>query len=370
MEEKNEQVTESQEQTQEEKDEAGFEQEVVETEEEQRERKMKNLVSVAILLGALFVGSLFVDIAQLVSGKGFSQRVLQKTDVFESGGKTWVAFSDPVIKVQVVTDDSCEKCNPAETLVGLKKYMPTILTEKIDAASPEGKELLAKFNTKGIPAFIFSKDLDKTDFFAQAKPFFENKDDLYYLKSAEAGIPVGKYVEAPKIDESSVQVGNKEAKVKIVQFSDFQCPYCKKMHETVIAKILKDYGDKVEFVWKNFPLPIHPQAEGAALAAMCANEQGKFIEFADKLFATQDQWGKTKDTNLFKGYARTLGLNSADFNKCLDDRKYADQIKQESDEAQSFGISGTPATFVDDQFFGGLATYDDLKKAIDEELAK
>jgi len=109
-----------------------IQEEVEETEEEKKDKKIKNLISAIILLAGLFVGSLFVDVAQMVRGGGFSERALKSTDVFSSGGKTWVAYSEPLVKVQVISDDTCEACKPDEVLIGLKQALPTISNEKID----------------------------------------------------------------------------------------------------------------------------------------------------------------------------------------------------------------------------------------------
>ena len=191
------------------------------------------------------------------------------------------------------------------------------------------------------------------------------------LKSAEVGLPVGKYIEAPTAKEGDIQIGNKDSKVSMILFSDFQCPYCKKYHEEVVSKILKGYGDKINFVFKQFPLNFHSQANTAALAVACANEQGKFSQYGDKLFATQETWGKLKDaTATFKTYAAQTGLSAQQFNKCLDDKKYQDQIDRNTEEAKNFGVSGTPSTFINDQFQNGQVTYDSLKEKIEKLLAE
>lgn len=336
-----------------------------------KDKKIKNLISLAILLGGLLIGSIFVDVVQLVRGGGFSQRVLSKTDVFALDGKTWVAYEEPIVKVQVLNDEQCEECKVDDALLGLRRIVPTIMTEKVDINSEAGKKLAEKTGVKTLPAFIFSKDVEKTDLFAQGQQYFDKKDDGYVLKSAEVGLPVGKYIEAPTAKEGDIQIGNKDSKVSMILFSDFQCPYCKKYHEEVVSKILKDYGDKINFVFKQFPLSFHSQAGTAALAVACANEQGKFTQYGDKLFATQEAWGKLKDANAtFKTYAAQTGLSTQQFNKCLDDKKYQDQIDRNTEEAKNFGVSGTPSTFINDQFQNGQVTYDSLKEKIEELLAE
>lgn len=334
------------------------------------DKKVKNLISAVILLAGLFLGSVFVDVAQMVKGKGFSQKILDKTDVFALDNKTWVAYTDPIVKIQVISDDSCEACDPSQALVWFRRVLPTILPEKIDANSQEGKDVLAKFGVKSIPAFIFSKDVDKTDFYTQAQVLFSEKEGSFVLQTVELGLPVGKYVETPSITDEDIQIGNKEAKVKLVEFYDPQCPYCKAFQLNTIQKIIKDYGDKILLVYKNFPLDFHAQAQSAALAVECANEQGKFEIYSSKLFNLQDDWGKSQGTQKFKTYALQTGLNAVQFNKCLDDKKYQDKINKDMEEGKSFGISGTPSIFINDQFKNGAISYDDIKKVIDEELAK
>lgn len=341
--------------------------------EEKQERKIKNLISAVILLAGLFVGSLFVDVAQLVRGGGFSQRILNSTDVFQSEGKTWVAYTEPIIKVQVVTDDACEACKPDEALLSLRRIIPTMLVEKVDVNSQEGKALLAKFEIKTIPALIFSKEVENTELYAQAQQFFIAKDGQFALKTSEVGLPVGKYVEGPKVGENDIQLASKEATVNIVEFTDFQNPSSKKLNESVVKNILKDYGDKVQFVFKQLPIPQYPQTQNAALASECANEQGKFLEYADKLFANQSEWGTVKDaknTQKFKTYASGLGLNYAQFTKCLDEQQYKDKVTKDVQEGQAFGLTATPALFVGSELQEGGATYDDVKKVIEEQLAK
>jgi protein-disulfide isomerase len=337
----------------------------------EKNKKIKNLISVAILLGGLFLGSLAVDAIQFVRGGGFSFGKLAQSDIFEGAGKTWVAFADPIIKVSVLNDEACENCNADDALAQLKTVFPTVLFSKVDVNSEEGKKMATDLNIKTIPAFVFAKEVKKAEFYAKAAPAFSNINEQYVLNTVQIGMPIGRYIDSPKVSTDDIQFGAQDAKVKLVLFTDFQCPYCKAVHP-VIKQALEQYGDKILFVFKNLPLAIHPQAEPAALAAACANEQGKFMPFADKLFDTQDVWGKAKGTQLFKTYAAQLGLNATQFNQCLDSSKYKGLIDQTKTDANDLSIAGTPATFVNGQVLGTTApvTIEGLQKAIDQELAK
>ena len=337
-----------------------------------KDRKIKNLISAIILLAGLFVGSLFVDTVQLFRGGGFSQRALDKTDVFSSNGKTWVAYTDPIVTIQVINDSTCgDPCKPDEVLVGLKQALPTMLTQAIDANSVRGKKIIAQFSLKTLPAFVFSKEIEKTDLFSKAQPFLDKQGDSYAIKSAEAGFPVGKYIAAPTIGDKDIKIGSDDAKVKIVEFSDLANLADAQSYKTIISQIVKDYGDSVQVVFKNYFPPSSQISLSAALASQCANEQGKFLPYAEKLFNSQAAWNKLKDaTGTLEAYASGLGLNYADFKQCLTSKKYQDQVMQLATEGQSFGISSTPSIFIGSDLQGATAKYDDMKKVIDEQLAK
>jgi len=337
--------------------------------ESKNDKKVKNLLSIAILLAGLLVGSLFVDVAQVIKGSGFSSKNLNKSEIFEANGKTWVAYSEPAVGVKVISDDTCEKCDPSEALVWLRRVLPTISAEKVAFDSQAGKDLISKFGVATLPAFIFDGNIAKTDFYTQAQILFDPKDSSFVLKTQELGLEPGKYLNIPEIKEGDATFGKADSNVKVIVFSDFQCPFCKTFWNSLRAT-MKNYEDKVAFSYKHLPLGIHPQANDAALAADCALEQNKFWEYGDKLYATQAVWGKTTDTKLFKDYAVALKLDGAQFNQCLDNKKYQNKIDADKNDANGFGISGTPATFINSQFKNGVVSAADLKAAIDGELAK
>jgi protein-disulfide isomerase len=337
--------------------------------ESTNDKKIKNLISIAILLGGLFIGSLFVDVTQIIRGGGFSVKNLSKSDIFAVAGKTWVAYSEPVVNVKVINDDSCVECDSSEVLIWFRRVLPTISTEKINFDSQDGEKLISQFGIKTLPAFIFDNKLIETDFYTQANVLFEQKEESFVLKTQELGLEPGKYLEAPEIKETNVTLGNTDTNAKVIVFSDFQCPYCKIFWGT-LRETMKAYEDRALFVYKHLPLESHSQANNAALAAACAQEQDKFWEYADKLYDTQDSWGKVVSTQKFKDYARTLGLDATKFNKCLDSTQYQSIIDADKGEAMNFGLSGTPAIFINSQLKKGVLSTEDLQIAIDQELAK
>jgi len=158
--------------------------------------------------------------------------------------------------------------------------------------------------------------------------------------------------------------GNFDASITLVEFSDFECPFCGR-HFPTLNKILSDYQGKVRLVYKHFPLGFHPNAQKAAEASECAWEQGKFWEYHDKVFENQ---ASGLSLEKFKQWAKELGLNTKKFNDCLDSGKYAQKVQADYQEGLQKGVNGTPATFVNGQLVSGALPYESFKKIIDSLL--
>ncbi|MBT4352043.1 thioredoxin domain-containing protein [archaeon] len=154
-----------------------------------------------------------------------------------------------------------------------------------------------------------------------------------------------------------------EGKVIIEEFSDFECPYCSRAVPTV-EEIKKTYGDKVEVVFKNFPLGFHKQAQGASEAAECARDQGNFWEYHDKLF---DNQGALSTAN-YKVWAEELGLDMDKFNLCVDNNEKADIVAKDLKEGQQKGVSGTPTFFVNGRKLVGAQPFAAFKPIIDAAI--
>ncbi|MDO8663834.1 MAG: DsbA family protein [Candidatus Wildermuthbacteria bacterium] len=160
--------------------------------------------------------------------------------------------------------------------------------------------------------------------------------------------------------------GNPEAEVTIVEFSDFQCPFCQGFHPTV-KQILENYPDQVRWVYKHFPLDlIHPNARPAAEASECAAEQGKFWEFSDGLLANQSRLEKA----LYEELAQNLGLSMENFKNCFSARKYKDKVETDYQEGIRVGVRGTPGSFINGELISGALPYATLKTIIDLALSK
>lgn len=335
--------------------------------ERKSQKKIKNLIAVIVLLTGALIGSLFLDFAQMVRGEGFSQKALRDAKVVEYVDQTWVAYDDPKVTVRVFTADDCASCVTDEVLVWLRRIIPTIEATQENINEDILKKEAEDYGIEHIPAFIFSQEIEDTDFFRQAEILFEKNGDEYILKTAQLGVPVGEYITSPTIGDA-ISVGEVSAPITIIEYSDFECPFCKVLHP-VVEEALKEYGDKINYVYKHLPLPDNERSIPAAIAAECAHQQGEFLPYANILFSRQAQWSKQKTDFSFNSYARELGLDRVAFAACLTDEKHTEKISSERDEAIEYGLTGTPTLFVNDQFSGGVITYEELREMIEVELS-
>lgn len=165
--------------------------------------------------------------------------------------------------------------------------------------------------------------------------------------------------------------GNKEAKVIITEYSDFQCPACASYYE-VVKQAHKDFGDNLAIVYRHFPLrQIHMNTEIAALSAEAAGEQSKFWEMHDMLFENQKNWENDKSAkDIFIGYAKELGLNSEQFKKNLDSKDLKDKIEADYQSGVKAGINHTPTFFLNGREIQNPRSYEEFKNIIDEAESK
>jgi protein-disulfide isomerase len=181
----------------------------------------------------------------------------------------------------------------------------------------------------------------------------------------------GEYGVVVELSQPSAQVevgnaprlGSQNAPVQIVEFADYECPYCQKVNAD-LAKLREQFGDQVSMVYKDFPLPMHPLAARAAEAARCAGEQGKFWEFHDELFQS-----KRLQIPDLKQEARELKLDTTRFDQCLDSGEQIATVKKDSQEGQRLGILGTPSFFVNGHFMSGAIGYAKLRETVLQELS-
>ena len=160
-------------------------------------------------------------------------------------------------------------------------------------------------------------------------------------------------------------IGPEDAPITIVEFSDYQCPYCKRWHQEVYQPLLNAYPGQIRLVYRHLPLTsIHPDAFPAAEASMCAGEQNAYWQYHDKLFG-----GSTLGTDVYIQYAQDLGLDMDMFESCINDHKYQSEVQADSDFAVNLGVRSTPTFFINGLAIVGAQPLDIFKQVIDKELA-
>ena len=169
-----------------------------------------------------------------------------------------------------------------------------------------------------------------------------------------------------RVDPVGPARGPANAPVTIVEFSDFECPFCGRF-EPELQRLSKAYPTQVRLIYRNFPLTsLHPDALHAAEAGVCADRQGKFWPMHDLMFAEQNALG----IPALKQKAQRIGLDVKRFDKCLDSGAALQAIKKDEDAAEKLGLSGTPSTFIDGRFLNGAVTYAELTAIVNDELAR
>ena len=176
------------------------------------------------------------------------------------------------------------------------------------------------------------------------------------------------FLEPPRfeVEATGPALGPETAPVTIVEFSDFECPFCKRIYPT-LNQVMDDYDGRVRLVFRQFPLhALHPNAQKAAEASLCADEQGKFWEMHDSLFEGPGGLGIAS----LKTRAADLGLDEDAFGSCLDSGQFADQVAADVTAGRALGVSGTPALFINGRYLSGAQPFEVIARVIDDELQR
>lgn len=165
--------------------------------------------------------------------------------------------------------------------------------------------------------------------------------------------------------------GEEKAPITIVEFSEYECPFCKRYVDETYPQIFDEYGDKIRYIFHDYPLPFHPHAQKMAEVARCAGEQNKYWQMHDLLFKNRETWANKQDASTdIAGYAKSLGLDLEKFNSCLDSGKYTQAVKDDMVLGQSVGVQGTPSFFINGKRLVGAQPFESFKAIIEEELGK
>ena len=236
-----------------------------------------------------------------------------------------------------------------------------------------------KISEKDIDAFIKKQNIPQEHLNPMVREKIKNYLEMEKKKEAmdkwlaeqTKKTPVEVYIPKPKRPSFDIVLGDapvagsKDAKVTVVEFSDFQCPFCAKGAE-VITGLKKKYGNKIQVAFKNFPLPFHNQAKGAAVAGLCAQEQSNdlFWKMHDGMFAAQDQL----DIDSLKKLDKKISAKADQFDQCLTSNKYLARVEAEMEEGKKINVKSTPTFFVNGQMINGAQPIEVFSELIDEEL--
>lgn len=196
--------------------------------------------------------------------------------------------------------------------------------------------------------------------------------------SQQPSQPSAPQITMVSLDDDPVK-GNSDAPVTIVEFSDFQCPFCSRFYQQTLSSLQESYIDtgKVKFVYRDLPLDrLHPNARAAHIAAECADEQGKFWDYHDVLFDKQTEWQSlpaTEFTSTLIQYAMDLELKTASFESCLNSQEIADEVNKDATQARGYGVSATPTFFIGNEKDGytmlrGAQGFASFQSVIDKQL--
>jgi protein-disulfide isomerase len=270
----------------------------------------------------------------------------------------------------------------------LEEAIDTRLLEKEGKARGISADELIRVEVEAkVPAVT---EAEQKEFYEKNKARFGTRPEAEALKQIEAGLRQERMRERRVAfvkdlrDKAGVRIlldppraavgagdddpskGPANAPITIVEFSDFQCPYCARVNPT-LKQVQERYGDKLRMVFRDYPLlQIHKDAAKAAEAGQCAQDQGKFWEMHDKLFENQAKL----QVEALKQSAAEIGLDAASFNECLDSGKHAAEWRKDMEEGERYGVTGTPAFFINGRLLAGAQPLEAFTAVIDEELAR
>jgi protein-disulfide isomerase len=298
------------------------------------------------------------------------------------------------LKLIVVEDSNCTNCNVDEFVSQVQDNLfPQMQVEAVSSTSQRGKDIIEKLDLLILPVYLFSSEIENDEEWVSMASVFnlvQLEEENYYLLNQQVQPPGKVLISDIPIPENTIVIGNPNASVTLYEFSDYECPYCAiaegneelvaqfstsvPNYQPPIPKILDEYVEKglVRYVFYNLPIAsLHPEARIAHLAALCANDQGSWEEFHKKLFADRSDWiSSSNKSETFISYAVEFGLDEEEFEMCLRNEVHAAQIEEESQIANSLGVSGTPAFFVNKFFIEGAQDYLIFQEYIEEELSK
>lgn len=293
----------------------------------------------------------------------------EKMKLYEAESQVYNAIEDVV--TQRYVSDFFEQYKTKNNLSDVYAAQREYFKDKISVSDAEVKKLLDE--NKDNPNLMKIPEAERSN---QVRQYLEGNARRTAMQEfvgaakarGDIQVSVDRPVE-PRLEVSdggNAFRGSKDAKVTIVEFADYQCPFCARMVPT-LQEVVKKYGNKVRWVYRDFPLrEIHPNAMPAAIVANCAGAQGKYFEMHDKLFENFQNLGEP----VYESAAKDLGLDLNKFKQCRSDPKISDEIMHDSADGSALGVNGTPSYFINGRKMGNGGDLREFSRMIDEELAR
>jgi len=339
------------------------------------------------VLAVLFAGAL---IGTYASDAFWMNQFDEENSMLVIDDTTWMPVGGAPVTVVVLNDEKCgQVCDTKANLDALRASVnPALKVKEVEVDSEEGKALIEAFDIVSIPQYFFGEDIEALE---AAGPdgedvkFIDNlpaglltqKDDLYFIDSARVGFKPGKFISAPEFADLDTEPSIGNGPIQVVEFTDIQCPYCKRFHDQNKSLIEQLVGDgTITYVVKDFPLSFHKESYGGMHKALnCAlKEGGNDVYFAvkDQIFANQSSFsglGVSAAENVVANYASEQGV---DISSCLAQNGAAMEAEVMADiaEGSRYGVTGTPTIFVGTQILPGAVGPAALSAAVNAEMGQ
>lgn len=304
-----------------------------------------------------------------------------------------VPVDENVVSLLIVEDPSCDSCQVDLFATQVRdNLIDGLVYEKVDYESVEGAAIVEALDAKQVPIYLFSSNIEQRDDWVELEGAFlpvEFDGNSFYMLNPQF-IPAKVLIEAPTVTESAIIIGDVDAPVTVIEFTDYECPFCaiaegneelveqfrgqNPTYTPPIPAVIEEYvesGD-VRIVFYNYPIAqLHPQAREVHNAALCANAQGEFEDYSRLIWDNRETWSEeSQRKDILMGYAEDLSLDMSDFETCVDEATYDSQIDEEMALGQQYGVSGTPAFFIGRTFISGAQDFEVFEAAIESELNK
>ncbi len=296
------------------------------------------------------------------------------------GGKTWISVEGTPVELLVVNDKNCgEVCAPDQAVGFLRQALtPALLVRTVDINSAEGESLKKKFLFTSVPSYILGESAGNLmrggkRVLDEIAPVLIEKDGYFLIQSEKVGFPVGKYLTVPDIDKKGEPTLG-DGSVDVVEFTDFQCPFCKSLHVQNKELIKRLTGEgKIRYIVKDFPLDFHKESLPLHVVANCVQKLAgdeQYFALRGKFFDAQSEWaGKGVDE------AKAFGLEAAKefvsdtdaLASCVADLAGFEEIAKDIEEGRALGVSGTPTLFIGTQRMPGAINPQMFEKAVKGE---